>query len=320
MSGEANSTAVRTALWRVLHVLIDEPPYVLDDRLGLRIIGAADDGDWRQRPDMDPGGTRSSRSSIVARARAIEDIVTSSGARQYVVLGAGLDTFAQRSTGTTRVFEVDAPATQAWKRRRLADLGLLEPGRLCLVPVDFEAGQSWLAEVVAAGLDPAIPAVVSMLGVTMYLTRAAISATLRAAASLAPGSVLVFSYSLPVEMAPPEIRPVLTAAAAGAAASGHPWLSLLAPDEAASLARAAGFGDVRIVTSADLHDRYFAGRRDGLSPVGGEDLVIATRRGDGGLAGGPAGLPVGPGHPVHDPVAADLGDDAVLVPADVAEH
>ena len=278
MRKEADSTAVRTAMWRALHVLIDKPPHVLDDTLGLQIAGVADD-EWRKRPDMDPERTRSSRASIVARARAAEDSVTGSGAQQYVVLGAGLDTFAQRNKGTVRVFEVDAPAAQAWKREQLDALGLLDPERLRLVPVDFEAGESWPGKVAAAGLDPAIPAVVSMLGVTMYLTREAISATLRAAASLAAGSVMVFSYSRPIEMAPPEIRPILEVAAKGAAASGHPWLSLLAPDEAADLARDAGFGDVHIVTSADLHDRYFAGRHDGLSPVGGEDLVIAAAGG-----------------------------------------
>lgn len=153
---------------------------------------------------------------------------------------------------------------------------MLAPERLRLVPVDFETGESWTGKVVASGLDPAVPTVVSMLGVTMYLTRDAISATLRAAASLAPSLVIVFSYSRPIEMAPPEMRPILESAAEGAAASGHPWLSLLTPEEAASLAREAGFGDIHIVTSADLHNRYFAGRHDGLSPIGGEDLVIAT--------------------------------------------
>jgi methyltransferase (TIGR00027 family) len=269
-----DSTAVRTALWRALHVLTDEAPHVLDDTIGLQIAGV--DDSWRGRPDMSPEPTKNTRASIVARARATEDMVTSSGAQQYVVLGAGLDTFAQRHQDAVRVFEVDAPATQAWKRARLTELGLLEPARLSLVPVDFEAGESWLEKVVDAGLDPAIPAVVSMLGVTMYLTREAISATLGVAASLAAGSVMVFSYSRPIEMAPAAIRPMLAGAAEGAAASGHPWLSLLTPDDAAGLARAAGFGDVQVVTSADLHDRYFADRRDGLSPVGGEDLIIAT--------------------------------------------
>lgn len=267
-------TAVRTALWRALHTLIDEPPHVLEDTVGLRIAGV--DDAWRERPDMNPEHTRASRSSILARARATEDTVNSCGAEQYVVLGAGLDTFAQRHPGPVRVFEVDAPATQAWKRARLTELGLLQTRRLRLVPVDFEAGESWLDKAISAGLDPALPTAVSMLGVTMYLTREAISSTLRAAASLAAGSVMVFSYSRPIEMAPEPIRPLLANAAAGAEASGHPWLSLLTPDEAAALARDAGFGSVRVVTSSELHERYFADRRDGLSPEGGEDLVIAT--------------------------------------------
>lgn len=274
MTDGPDSTAVRTALWRALHTLVDAPPLVLDDTLGLRI--AEVDDQWRRRPDMDPEGTRASRASIVARARATEDLVTRSGAQQYVVLGAGLDTFAQRDAGRTPVFEVDAPETQAWKRRRLEELGLLVPWRLRLVPVDFEAGESWLDRVIAAGLDPVLPTVVSMLGVTMYLTREAISATLRSAASLGAGSTMVFSYSRPIEMAPAEIRPILAGAAHGAAASGHPWLSLLTPEDAVGLAREAGFGDVGLVTSADLHDRYFADRGDGLSPAGGEDLVIAA--------------------------------------------
>ncbi|HNP57999.1 MAG TPA: SAM-dependent methyltransferase [Gordonia sp. (in: high G+C Gram-positive bacteria)] len=271
---DADSTAVRTALWRALHVLVDDEPHVLDDPIGLQIADV--DDDWRTRPDMDPARTGANRASIVARARAVEDTLASSGAGQYVVLGAGLDTYAQRHPGGVRVFEVDAPATSAWKRGRLAELGFECSGQLSLVPVDFEAGESWLAEAVEAGLDPASPVVVSMLGVTMYLTREAVLATLRQAASLPPGSTTVFTYSRPIEMAPPEVRPFLEVAFRGAAESGHPWLTLLTPDEAADLAREAGFAEVQVVTSNDLHDRYFAGRTDGLSPVGGEDLVIAS--------------------------------------------
>ncbi|MGW4094536.1 class I SAM-dependent methyltransferase [Nocardia sp. NPDC004750] len=278
MSEEPDSTAVRTALWRGLHTLVDDPPHVLDDSIGVEIAGV--DETWRTRPDMDPARTRANRASIVARARAAEDTVIASGAGQYVVLGAGLDTFAQRHKGLVRVFEIDAPATQAWKRARLVQLGLLDSTRLHLVPVDFEAGESWLDKAVETGLDPAVPTVVSMLGVTMYLTLEAISTTLRQAVSLAAGSIMVFSYSRPIEMAPPEVRSILEGAAKGAAASGHPWLSLLTPDQAAGLARHEGFADVEVVTSTELHERYFAHRHDGLSPVGGEDLVIATVGGD----------------------------------------
>lgn len=275
---EPDSTAVRTALWRALHTVVDDPPHVLDDAIGLEIAGVEET--WQARPDMDPARTRAHRASTVARARAAEDTLIASGARQYVVLGAGLDTFAQRHEGPVSVFEIDAPATQAWKRARLVRLGLLDPVRPRLVPVDFEAGESWLGKAIEAGLDPAAPAVVSMLGVTMYLTPEAIAATLRQAASLAAGSIMVFSYSRPIELAPPEVRPILEGAAKGAAASGHPWLSLMTPDQATGLAREAGFADVEVVTSTELHERYFAHRHDGLSPIGGEDLVIATVRGE----------------------------------------
>src|SRR6202453_3394721 len=117
------STAERVALWRAMHVQADAPPHVLEDEVGLRLIGP-DDG-WRQRPDMDADGTRGFRAAIVARARFIEDLVTEQaghGVGQYVILGAGLDTFAQRRpeiASSLRVFEVDRPGTQAWKQQRL---------------------------------------------------------------------------------------------------------------------------------------------------------------------------------------------------------
>src|SRR5579864_1586813 len=123
----ADSTAVRTALWRAMHVEVDPPPHVLDDELGLRL--AAPDDRWRNRPDMNPQGTRRLRASIVARARFIEDLVVEQAAHgisQYVILGAGLDTFAQRRpeiASHLRVFEVDQPVPQTWKRRRLTELG-----------------------------------------------------------------------------------------------------------------------------------------------------------------------------------------------------
>src|SRR5579883_2671305 len=111
-----DSTAVRVALWRALHVLVDPPPHVIADEIGLA-LAAPDDG-WRSRPDMDPDGTRPFRASIVARARFIEDLVIAQadrGVGQYVILGAGLDSFAQRrpeAAARLRVFEVDRPGAQ----------------------------------------------------------------------------------------------------------------------------------------------------------------------------------------------------------------
>src|SRR5258708_11901449 len=139
-----HSTAVRVALWRALHVEVDPPPHVLEDKIGLE-LAAPDDG-WRNRPDMDAHGTRLFRASIVARARFIEDLVVEQaghGVGQYVILGAGLDSFAQRRpeiASGLRVFEIDRPGPQAWKRRRLADLGCPIPEWLRFVPGAFQAG------------------------------------------------------------------------------------------------------------------------------------------------------------------------------------
>src|SRR6516225_6917570 len=188
---EPDSTAVRVALWRALHVEVDPPPHVIEDEVGLKL--AAPDEGWRSRPDMSPF-TRPFRASIIARARFIEDLVAEQAAHgvgQYVILGAGLDTFAQRRpeiASRLRVFEVDPPGPQAWKRQRLIELGVGIPEWLRLVAVDFEAGGSWWQRLAAAGFDARRPAVVSSTGVSLYLTKDAIAATLRQIAALAPGT------------------------------------------------------------------------------------------------------------------------------------
>ena len=273
------NTAVRVALWRALHVEVDAAPHVLEDEIGLRL--AAPDEGWRSRPDMSPF-TRPFRASIVARARFIEDLVTDQVARgvaQYVLLGAGLDTFAQRRpelASRLLVFEVDRPGPQEWKRRRLVELGLGVPPSLRLVPVDFEAGDAWWERLAAAGFDASRPAVVSSTGVSMYLTREAISATLRAVAALAPGSTLAMSFMLPIELADPAVRPGIEQAAKGARASGTPFISFFTPVEMLALAREAGFKDVQHVSADALAARYFAGRTDGLRPPGNaEELLVA---------------------------------------------
>src|SRR5215203_4629358 len=175
-------TAVRVALWRALHVEIDSPPHVFEDEVGLR-LAAPEDG-WRSRPDMSPF-TRPFRASIIARARFIEDLVVERAAHgigQYVILGAGLDTFAQRRPELASrliVFEIDQPGPQTWKRQRLIDLGFGIPSFLRLVPVDFEAGDTWWERLAESGFDSGRPAVMASTGVSMYLTKDAITATLR---------------------------------------------------------------------------------------------------------------------------------------------
>jgi methyltransferase (TIGR00027 family) len=276
----ADGSAVRVALWRAMHVQVDRPPHVLDDEIGLQL--AAPDESWRRRPDMDPAGTSWFRAAIVARARFIEDLVAEQadrGVAQYVILGAGLDTFAQRRpevASRLRVFEVDQPGPQAWKRRRLIELGFGIPEWLRLVPVDFEGGGSWWEQLPAAGFDPAQPAVIVSTGVSMYLTKDANATTLRQIAGLAPGSTLAMTFLVPTELLDDTLRPGFEAAERGARAAGTPFISFYTPEEMVTLARHAGFRDARHVSSAILNERYFAGRTDGLQMSKGEELLVAT--------------------------------------------
>ena len=275
-----DSTAARVALWRALHVHSDAPPHVLEDEVGLKLL--APEPGWQQRGDMDPQFTRPFRASIVARARFIEDLVIEQAGRglsQYVILGAGLDSFAQRRPDVASrmtVFEVDQPSPQAWKRQRLEALGFGIPQWLRFVPVDFEARQSWQDALVAAGFDASRPAIVVSTGVSMYLTKEANAATLRQVASLAPGSMLAMTFLLPLEMADPDVRPGLEMAEKGARASGTPFISFFTPPEMLALARENGFRDAQHISADMLTERYFAGRPDGLRPPrNAEELLLA---------------------------------------------
>lgn len=275
------NTAARVALWRALHVQIDAPPHVIKDEIGLQLV-APPDG-WKNRGDMHPIGTSQFRASIVARARFIEELVeerAAHGVSQYVILGAGLDTFAQRRpelAARLHVFEVDQPGPQAWKRQRLQELGFGIPAWLHLVPVDFEAGQSWVQLIAADGFDKTKPAVVASTGVSMYLTKETVAATLREIASLAAGTTLAMSFMLPFEMAAPELRPGLEQAANGARAAGTPFISFFTPPEILDLARASGFRNVEHISAASLTERYFAGRPDGLKlPNNTEEILVAS--------------------------------------------
>jgi methyltransferase (TIGR00027 family) len=274
-----DSTAVRVALWRAMHVLVDDPPHVLDDEVGLELV--APDEEWRSRPDMDPAFTSGFRGAIVARARFVEDLVVeqiAQGVGQYVLLGAGLDTFAQRRPEVAtrlKIFEVDRAEPQAWKRLRLEELGFGVPEWLRLVPVDFEA-DSWWEELQSAGFDPEQPAVVASTGVSMYLTLEANAATLKQIARFAHGSTLAMTFLVPMELLDESDRQGLQMAQNGAKASGTPFLSFFTPSDMLAFARHAGFRSVQHVPISELTARYFADRTDGFKPSSGEDLLLAT--------------------------------------------
>ncbi|MFW0786254.1 class I SAM-dependent methyltransferase [Gordonia sp. CPCC 206044] len=271
------STAQRVALWRALHVEVDAPPHVFVDEVGRELIGG--DDTWRARPDMDPETTAGFRASIVGRARFVEDLVLEQidrGVDQYVILGAGLDTFAQRRpeiSSRVSIFEVDQPAPQSWKRTRL-----IESGHTALphfVPVDFEANEDWWEELSRNGFDATKPAVVVSTGVTHYLTREATAATVRQVAALAPGSTFALSFLIPVDAIAPEDRAGLKTSETGAEREGTPFVSFWSPTDMTALARDAGFVDVRHVPGSALAERYFGDRTDGLRPSTGEDLIVA---------------------------------------------
>ncbi len=283
MSGEQvvapEHTAARVALWRALHLQVDPPPHVLRDEIGLRLVDPPDG--WRERPDMDPDSTRPMRAGVVARARFIEDLIAdraAAGIEQYVLLGAGLDTLAQRRpeiASAVTIFEVDQPGPQEWKRRRLDELVLPTPPGLRLVPVDFET-ESWWDRLIAAGFDPRRPAVVASTGVSMYLTHAANTATLQRISALAPGSSLVMTYMLPIDRVDAQERMLREFAERGARSSGTPFISFYDPEQMRALALEAGFAAARTVSAGDLTDRYFRDRSDGLRPAASEQLLVAS--------------------------------------------
>jgi methyltransferase (TIGR00027 family) len=230
---------------------------------------------------MNEYATPGVRASIVARARFIEDLVIEQAERgvgQYVLLGAGLDTFVQRRpeiASRITVFEVDQPGPQAWKRQRLIELDFGIPEWLRLVPIDFET-TSWWDGLLANGFDADKPTVVASLGVSMYLTRESTAATLRQSAALAPGSTLAMTFMRPLELVEAEEQAIHRATDAAARASGTPFISYYSPTDALAMAHDAGFATARHVTADDYTQRYFADRTDGLRPFTTEELLVAT--------------------------------------------
>jgi len=275
-----DNTAVRTALWRALHVQIDDQPHVFEDEVGVAL--AAPEPGWQQRPDMDPKFTSRFRASIVARARFVEDLLAaqvSRGIRQYIILGAGLDTFAQRQpelAAKLQVFEIDQPRTQMWKRQRLIELGYGIAEWLRFVPVDFEAGANWWEQLALAGFDARQPAFLASTGVCMYLTREANAVSLRQIAALAAGSTLAMTFQLPLEELDPDDRSGRLMAEKGASAAGTPFISFFSPQEMVDLALECGFRTARHVAAKSLAERYLAGRSDGLWYSSGEEFLVAT--------------------------------------------
>jgi methyltransferase (TIGR00027 family) len=284
--GRPSLTAERVALSRAAHQLLDAPR-VLEDPLALRISGAHDADILARRTAFAAAPARHLRAFLVARSRLAEEALAQAigrGVRQYVVLGAGLDTFACRNpypAALLRVFEVDHPATQAWKRERLLAAGIEEPASLTFVPIDFET-QNLAARLCEAGFRAGEPAFVSWLGVTMYLSRAAVLETLSYAAGLAAGSAIVFDYALPPASLGPGRRALYRMRLTRVAAAGEPWRTFFEPEALAALLSGLGFASIQDSGAAELNARFFAQRTDGLAVAGpGRVLHAVVDRSNG---------------------------------------
>jgi len=271
---------VLTAVARAVH-REEPPPWVLDDTLAFELAG--DDAPLikrRIREELSPEALLSFTRWVAVRARLPEDMVEAAaaqGVRQYVILGAGLDSFAYRRTdllAQIRVFEVDQPASQAWKRQRLEELGIHPPGNLTFAPIDFET-QTLRERLVAAGFDFAAPAVFSWIGVTMYLTVDAIRSTLATIAACAPGTRVVLTYNQPPSALSDLAREVETTIRRFADESGEPFVSLFVPSQIEELLREVGFNEITHFGPEEAVRTYFAGRSD-VRFGGAQRLIAAT--------------------------------------------
>ncbi len=266
---------------RAAHLLVDSEPRIFADSLAALLLGDKAETYLRyHREHGDHPLLAGTRAQATCRSRFTEDqlaLAAARGTAQYVILGAGLDSFACRSelAGRLRVFEVDHPATQQRKRALLAAAGLAEPPTLTWVPVDFETGEL-IAALTAAGLDPAAPAFVSWLGVTMYLTAEAIGATLASLSRLAPGSELVTDYMLTADLRDADGVAYADLVMPDSERRGEPWLSFFTPEQMTGLLTRHGFTGVRDVRQRDAVSAALWERTDLLRPIELSRLCHAT--------------------------------------------
>jgi methyltransferase (TIGR00027 family) len=291
--GQPSKTAQFAAMWRAAHLLWDEAPKIFHDPLALDLSGTESEAALRAALDtlqatlaqrLSPEHAQalflSMRAGTILRSRYTEDELNEAlkrRVRQYVILGAGLDSFAYRRrdlADVVRVFEVDHPATQQWKQARLRALHLEPPSNLIFIPCDFEH-QGWIEALRMGGYRQEDPAFFCWLGVTWYLTEEAIFETLRQIAGLAPGSEVVFDYPLSETLLDDKSREMMAPLKADMAARGEPWLSSFEPARLAERVKGLGFAHVQDFSPEEANARYFAGRIDGLQVRQGVHLMKA---------------------------------------------
>lgn len=275
-SADVSRTAAGVALLRAVHQVLDQPPYVLDDWVALRLLGPGADQRIRDgAARFQSPAARGLRAHVVLRSRFAEDRLAAAVARgvgQYVVLGAGFDTFAYRqpewATGL-RVYKVDRLATQEEKRTVLANAAIDVPRNVVYVPVDFER-ETTGDRLVLNGFDPAQPAFFSWLGVTMYLDEQAIDDGLEFVVACRSGSEIVLTFATAPDRDEPRRR-----LADMVSALGEPWKSYFTPATITGTLRMAGFAAITLPTAEELDERYFRGRLDTLQAPRRQSIVAA---------------------------------------------
>jgi methyltransferase (TIGR00027 family) len=268
----SSQTARTAAAARAAHLIVDQPPAIFSDTLAMALLG--DEADEYVAYHREHGShvvLAGARGQVVCRSRLAEDSLAAAigrGIRQYVILGAGLDSFAYRSalSRSVRVFEVDHQATQHWKRRQLAAAKITVPEDVTFVAADFETG-SLAADLIRGGLDPAVPAFVSWLGVTMYLTTQAIGRTFAELTQLAPGSEVIADYMLPAGMRDEAGNTYVELVGPLTAERGEPWLTFMSPKDMSDLLARHGLRPLRHVAQRDVGDATTWQRSDSLRPI-----------------------------------------------------
>lgn len=282
-NGQPSQTALTAAAARAAHLIVDDEPPIFSDTLAYPLLGSqAEELIGYHRAHGEHLVLSGARAAVTTRSRYTEDRLTESLRQetadrlaQYVILGAGLDSFAYRSelADQVRVFEVDHPATQQWKRQLLADAGIAMPDSATFVPVDFETDS--LADLlIANGFDPSHPALVSWLGVTMYLTREAIGQTLAVIGGLAPGTEVIVDYMVPPELRDEAGQAYVDLLGPATAERGEPWLTFLGPDDMAAILEERGFEVIEHVQQRDAIDPALWKRSD---PLRASRLSLLTR-------------------------------------------
>jgi methyltransferase (TIGR00027 family) len=277
--GEPSQTAKLAAIARGQHRLRYQRPWILDDPYALSLVGPTWEDLWAGMRAIFPDRAGDEATSgIVARSRYVEDLLEEGTFAQYVILGAGLDSFAWRRPdlmASTRLFEVDHPATQTWKRERAEAMALPRAEQHVFAPVDFER-ETLEGGLASVGFDPTASTLFSWLAVMPYLTLDAIETTLRGLAHMAPGSQIALSYGVREEYLDPVGREFTSLLRVLAMQRGEPIVTLLSPGDAEDLLARCGLTVIDHLDRDALCERYLAGRDDVPPPYTTERVLTAA--------------------------------------------